>query len=67
MFDILSEKFRANILFRSVSFVIPNKLNMSTLKFSFHLVFIESVLYFLETIYTTCVLEKFTLRPKIFA
>ena len=46
MFDISSEKVKANILSRSVSHVIPNSLNMSTPQFSFHLVRLESVLYF---------------------
>ena len=48
MFDILSETFRANILSRSVSNVVPNSLNLSASEFSFHLVFIESVLHFFE-------------------
>ena len=63
MFDILS----VNILSRLVSNVITNSLNMSTPQFSFHLVFIESVLYFFEPIHTTCVFVKFTLRPENFA
>ena len=65
MFDILFEKFRAKISSRLVSNVIPNSLNLSTPGFSFHLVFIESVLYFFEPIHTTCVFEKFTLRLEI--
>ena len=48
MFDILSVKFRANTLSRLVSNVIHNSLILSTPQFSFHLVFIESVLYFLN-------------------
>ena len=63
MFDILSVKFRVNILSRSVSNVIPNSLNLSFPQFSFRLVIIESVLYFFEPIHTICVFEKFTLRP----
>ena len=47
--------------------MIPNSLNLFTLQFSFHLVFIESVLYFFEPIHTTCVFAKFTLRPEYFA
>ena len=62
MFDILSVKFRVNILSRSASNVIPNSLNLSTPQFSFHLVFIESVLYFFEPIHTTCVFVKITFR-----
>ena len=65
MFDILSVKFKVNILSRLVSNVIPNSLNWSPPQFSFHLVFIESVLYSFETIHTICVFEKFTLRLKI--
>ena len=60
-------KFRVNILSKSVSNVIPNSLNLSTPQFSFHLVFIESMLYYFEPIYTTCVFEKFTLRSEYFA
>ena len=67
MFDILSVKFRVKILSRSVSNVIPNSLNLSSPQFSFHLVFIESVLYFFEPIHTTCVFVKFTFRPENFA
>ena len=66
-FAILSVKFRVNTLSRSVSNVIPNSLNVFTLQFSLHLVFIESVLYFFEPIHTTCVFAKFTLRPEYFA
>ena len=66
MFDILSVKSRANILSRLVPNVIPYCLNLSTPKFSFRLVFIESVLYCFEPIHTTCVFEKFTLRPEHF-
>ena len=67
MFDILSVKFRVNILSRLVSNVIPNSLKLSTPEFSFHLVFIESVLYFFEPIHTTCVYVKLTFRPENFA
>ena len=63
MLDILSEKFRANILSRLESNVAPNSLNLSTPQFSFHLAFIESVLYF----FNKCVFEIFTLRPELFA
>ena len=66
MFDILSVKFRANILSRLVSNVIPNILHLSTPQLSFHLAFIESVLYVFEPINATCVFEKFTLRPEIY-
>ena len=67
MFDILSVKFRVNILSRSVSNVIPNSLNLSPTQFSFHFVFIESVLYFFEPIHTTCVFVKLTFMPENFA
>ena len=67
MLDNLSEKFKVNVLSRSVSKVIPNSLNLFTPQFNFHFVFIESVLYFFERIHTTCVLKKLTLRPEFFA
>ena len=67
MFGILSIKIRVNILSRSVSNVIPNRLNLSTPQFSFHLVFIESVQYFFEPIHTTRVFVKFTCSPENFA
>ena len=67
MLESLSEKFRVSILVRSVSNVIPNSLNMLTPHCNFHLVFIESVLYFLEPIHSTCVLEKLTLSPDFLA
>ena len=37
-------KFRVNILSRSVSNIISNRINLSTPQLIFHLVFIESVL-----------------------
>ena len=67
MFDNLSKKFRANISSRLVSNVIPNSLKLSTSQFSFHSVFIESVLYCFEPIHTTCVFKKFTLRSELYA
>ena len=67
MLDNLSEKFKANVLSRSVSKVIPNNLNLFTPQFNFHFVFIDSVLYVFEPIHTTLVLKKLTLRPDNFA
>ena len=67
MLDNLSEKFKVNILSRSVSKVIPNSLNLFTPLFNFHFIFIESVLYFFEHIHVTSVLKKLTLRPEMFA
>ena len=66
MFDILSEKFRANILSRMVSNVIPNSFKLLTSRFRFHLDFIESALYYFEPVHTPCVFEKFNLRPELF-
>ena len=66
MLDNLSEKFKVNILSRTVSKVIPNSLNLFTTQFNFHFVFIESVLYFFEPIHTICVSKKLTLRPEMF-